>query len=336
MTIQEKIICLERLGNWIQQKTTELQQTAAQTNRHNRWFMEENIFMALEGIVNQYLTKDKLTDWVNAEGVKENSVAKKVGLILAGNIPLVGFHDWLSVIISGHIPMIKLSEKDQFFLPLFNNYLKEIGFDTQSTFVEKLENFDAVIATGSNNSARYFESYFGKYPHIIRKNRNGIAILNGQETTDELKALGKDVFTYFGLGCRSTSKIYVPKDYNFEKLLEDFRAHEAIIHHNKYKNNFDYNYTLAIMNKVPHLSNGIFLLLEDPALTSRIATVHYEYYTDIDDLEKKLLGQSENIQCVASNIRFKQLATIGFGEAQHPQLNDYADGVNTLTFLTQL
>jgi len=259
-----------------------------------------------------------------------------VGLILAGNIPCVGFHDWLCVIIAGHQPLVKLSEKDKFLLPLINSYLKGIGFDTKTVFVERLNEMEAVIATGSNNTARYFESYFGKYPNIIRKNRNAIAILDGNESKEDLINLGEDIFAFFGLGCRSTSKIFVPKGYDFEPLLASFKTYEESIWHNKYKNNFDYNYTLLLMNKVKHVSGGLVLLIEDESLASRIATLHYEYYDDVEKMQTSISNQKENIQCISSKIPLTILETIPFGQAQQPRLSDYADGVNTISFLKTL
>ncbi len=337
MKLKDKIICLDRLGKWILTFDETLEAAIAQTYIHNKWFTKENTHRSLEGISNQFLTQKKLTAWVEKEQLNDDSGSgKKVGLILAGNIPCVGFHDWLCVIISGHEALVKLSDKDKFILPLLDKYLKEIGFDTKTKFVDRLNDMEAVIATGSNNTARYFESYFGKYPNIIRKNRNAIAILDGTESSDELKALGEDIFTYFGLGCRSTSKLYLPEGYDFEPMLEAFKTYNDLIHHNKYKNNFDFNYTLMIMNKVKHQSAGLILLVEDESLTSRIGTLHYEYYNDIEKLQAAINSQKENIQCVGTKMKLAKVNTIQLGKAQRPGLADYADGVNTIAFLKSI
>ncbi len=337
MNLKQRITCLDRLGKWIETKEEDLKAVVAKTYIHNKWFTPENIYQALDGITAQFLQREKLETWCAKEGISEIvAEPKNVGLILAGNIPAVGFHDWLCVILSGHVPLVKLSEKDKFLLPLFDKYLNDIGFQTKTEFVERMKGLDAVIATGSNNTARYFESYFGKYPNIIRKNRNAVAIINGKETKEELMALGKDVFSYFGLGCRSISKVYVPTDYNFDAMLESFQPFESLTHHNKYKNNFDYNYTLIILNKVKHLSLGTILLVEDEALTSRIATLHYERYEDVNEVAATLNQRKEEIQCVTSKENIENLATIPFGAAQQPALDDYADGVNVMNFLTSL
>ena len=337
MKLEDKIVCLDRLGKWILTFDDSLQAAIAQTYIHNKWFTKENTRRALEGIANQFLTKEKLTNWLEKEQLIDVTEGKKkIGLILAGNIPCVGFHDWLCVLVSGHEALVKLSDKDKFLLPILNKYLNDIGFDTQTKFVERLNDMEAVIATGSNNTARYFESYFGKYPNIIRKNRNAIAILDGSETEQELISLGEDVFTFFGLGCRSTSKLYLPKGYDFEPLLNAFKVFDEFIHHNKYKNNFDFNYTLMIMNKIKHTSAGLILLVEDDSLTSRIATLHYEYYDDLKKLQASIIGQKENIQCIGSKMNLPELEVIELGQAQRPSLSDYADGVNTLAFLKSL
>ncbi|MEL6637336.1 MAG: acyl-CoA reductase, partial [Bacteroidota bacterium] len=202
--------------------------------------------------------------------------------------------------------------------------------------VEKLEGYDAVIATGSNNSARYFEAYFGRKPHIIRRNRNGVAVLTGRETAADLAGIADDALAYFGLGCRNVSKLYVPEGYRFEPLLEALHEHRELVLHNKYKNNFDYNYTLLILNRVEHLANGCVLLIEDRALPSRIASLHYEYYADDDQLRRELGERTADIQCVVSAEALEGWKRIAPGQAQQPGLRDYADGVDTVQFLLGL
>jgi hypothetical protein len=199
---------------------------------------------------------------------------------------------------------------------------------------EYLKGMDMVIATGSNNTARYFEEYFGKYPHIIRRNRNSVAVLSGMETTEELYTLGEDIFSYFGLGCRNVSKLYVPHGYNFDTLLESLHEYREIIHHDKYKNNFDYNFTLYIMNGLPHKNNGCLLLKEDTALHARIASVNYEYYDDVNELDTLLGEKRDEIQCVVGKIKVNGFVVLPFGESQKPTLNDYPDGVDVMQFLT--
>jgi len=337
MTINERIEAFSTLGNWIVDKKETLEQTVQQTYYHNRWFSVDNVWKSLEAISSSYIDKNKLEDWAKAEAISDPKEVKKVGLVLAGNLPLVGFHDWLSVLIAGHDAVVKLSDKDKFALPKLNEWLCEIEprFVERTTFVERLENYEVVIATGSDNSARYFEQYFGKYPNIIRKNRNGVGVISGSESDAELESLGKDIFDYYGLGCRSVAKLYVPEDYDFDRLFTNWKSFEPIIHHNKYKNNFDYNYTLLIMNKEKHKSNGFILLEEREEYTSRIASLNYEYYSDKRVLEKKLEEEKNKIQCIVSSDNFLAQPTKSFGQAQSPGLMDYADGVNTIQFLKQ-
>ena len=257
---------------------------------------------------------------------------------MAGNIPLVGFHDLLCTFTAGHRTQIKLSEKDRFLIPYLLRELKDLEPATEQYFelVDNLRAFDAVIATGSNNSSRYFQAYFGRYPHLIRKNRNGIAILTGEESEEELRLLGRDTFRYFGLGCRNVSKIYVPYGYSFEPLLEALHTYREIILHSKYKNNFDYNYALYVLNKEPYLANGCILLVEQEAIPSRIASLHYQFYGDLPSLEDLLDKTGEEIQCIVCRENLLDRQTIRFGQSQEPTLGDYADNIDTMQFLLSL
>jgi hypothetical protein len=257
---------------------------------------------------------------------------------MAGNIPLVGFHDWLAVIMTGHTAVIKLSEKDNALFPFLLERLKTIDERTTdwTIQVERLQDFDAVIATGSNNTARYFETYFAKYPHIIRKNRNSVAILTGAESDEDLKRLGIDIFRYFGLGCRNVSKLYIPKNYDLPHLLKVLDIYSDIQNHNKYRNNLDYNRALLLLNQMPHLTNDCIIFQENEALISRIGVIHYEYYDDTETLKEKLSKEKENIQCIVSALPIPPFKTILFGETQSPSLFDYPDEVDCIDFLQNL
>ena len=339
MKLSERITVLEKLGKHLQQKDERLEAIAIRTEYENPWFTKENIEKAIKAISESFLEKDKLDDWTSHYKGFDLADRQTVGLVLAGNIPLVGFHDVLSVFIVGHRAMIKLSEKDQYLLPYLVDLM--IGFDERVgeyfEFVSKLKDFDAVIATGSNNSARYFELYFSKYPHIIRRNRNAIAVLSGEESAADFTNLGKDIFQYFGLGCRNVSKIYVPEGYDFNPLLEALHAYKKLAMHSKYKNNFDYNYALFILNKIEYFANGCIMLVENESLQSRIATLHFEYYTDPKDLQNKINQVADSIQClVAKTDVHTDFKTVHFGKAQAPSLTDYADGVDTVEFLLSL
>ncbi len=338
MDLKSRIAILAYLGEQLEEPTEELTAVVKQTYIHNSWFTVENTNKALAGIRTAFLQKEALEKWVAAYALNDTIVPRKLALILAGNIPLVGFHDVLCVFLTGHKAKIKLSEKDKFLLPFLVKLMaeKDPRVADYFDFISRLEDYDAVIATGSNNSARYFDAYFGKSPNIIRRNRNAIAVLNGQENTEELAGIADDALTYFGLGCRNVAKIYVPKNYNFDPLLEALHEHNQLVMHNKYKNNFDYNYTLLILNKVPYKANGCILMTEDSSLQSRIASLHYEYYTDVASLEKELQDRKEEIQCVVSTQALAGWEVIAPGQAQKPALTDYADGVDTLQFLLSL
>ncbi|MDX1911027.1 MAG: acyl-CoA reductase [Saprospiraceae bacterium] len=342
MTLTQRIDLLTELGHYLRSGGDEaLEQAIRQSYVENRWFTEANTRHALEAIARQMLTETALREWAVAYSIPEHTLPQKtVGIVMAGNIPLVGFHDWLCVFVFGHRARVKLSDKDKQLLPIL---VKKMG-DWQheswafTEFVgetEHLKGFDAVIATGSNNTARYFEQYFGKYPHIIRRNRNAVAVLNGLETPAELQALGRDIFTYFGLGCRNVSKIYVPHGYQFDALLEALHEYRDIIHHDKYKNNFDYNFTLLILNNAAHKNNGCLLLTENTSLQARIATVHYQYYDDVQELDALLAEQRDAIQCVVGNTRITGFNALPFGASQSPTLMDYPDGVDVMRFLLE-
>jgi hypothetical protein len=256
---------------------------------------------------------------------------------MAGNIPLVGFHDFLSVLISGHSVLIKQSSNDKQLLPFLAKYIEYIDPSIKGaiTFTDKkLTDFDAIIATGSNNTARYFEYYFGNKPNIIRKSRNSVAVITGNETETDFEKLSDDIFTYFGLGCRSVSKLYVPRDFDFNHFFNGMFVKKDIIFNAKYANNYDYNKAVYLMSEFDLLENGFLMIKEDESYSSPIATIFYEYYDNPVDLKIKLYQDKESIQCVVSKGFLPD--EIPYGETQNPQLWDYADGVNTLNFLSKL
>jgi hypothetical protein len=302
------------------------------TYPYNGWFTPESIKSALEGIV-KMLQVNALEEWVNQyPSLQNNSEIKRIGIVMAGNIPLVGFHDFLCVVMSGNKAVCKLSSSDDRLWPIIFQLLFEIneGFKDYIEVVPQLKGIDAVIATGSNNTSRYFEHYFAKYPHIIRKNRNSIAILKGDESEEELKDLAKDVFLYFGLGCRNVAKIYLPKEMDLNRVIGAFYDHKEIINHNKYANNYDYNKTVMLLNEEDLLDNGFLLFKKSPELASSLATLNYEYYDDYNALLSEIETIGDKIQCIVSKDH------VPFGNAQSPNLNDYADGVDVMAFLSEL
>ncbi|TDS59557.1 acyl-CoA reductase [Myroides indicus] len=302
---------------------------------YNGWFTADQIIVAIDSWT-KALTKENLDLWTSKYDFSFEPM-KKIGLILAGNIPLVGFHDFLSVLISGNTVKVKLSSNDSKLLPFLAKYLIAIQpeFADRIEFVkERLEGFEAVIATGSNNTARYFEYYFSNYPNVIRKNRNSVAVLNGSESKKDLVALGKDIFTYYGLGCRNVSKLFVPKDYNFDNFFQAMFEYKEVIEYEKYSNNYDYNKAVFLMSEYKILDNGFMTIKEDKAYSSPISSVFYEYYDDLQQLEQQLKADYEKIQCIVSCGIIT--GSIAFGKSQFPQLWDYADNVDTLTFLLSL
>lgn len=302
---------------------------------HNGWFTPEQVYFAVQSWA-EALQEENLTQWLSGYNLSAIQ-PKTVGLILAGNIPLVGFHDFLSVVISGHHVLVKTSSNDQHLIQFLSDYLiavyPEIG--ESITFTEgKLENFDAVIATGSNNTARYFEFYFKDRPSIIRKNRNSVAVLTGKETHEDLILLGEDIFRYFGLGCRNVSKLFVPKDYDFQPFFQAIYEYKDVIFYEKYSNNYDYNKAVFLMSNFKLLDNEFLTLKEDTSYASPISSVFYEYYDDIDALKNRLEKEKNQIQCIVAK-EFTE-SSIPFGQTQKPKLWDYADNVDTLLFLSQI
>ncbi len=304
----------------------------AKAETGNTWFTKDNILFSIKEWA-KLLTEENLSNWLVQYAIGENK-EKKVALILAGNIPMVGFHDLLTTLLTGNIAIVKLSSKDKFLLTFVADFLIETdGFmRSRIRFVEGLlTDYDAVIATGSTNTSRYFEYYFSKKPHLIRKNRNSIAVLTGKETKLQLQALGADIFRYYGLGCRNVSKLLVPKAYNFDVFFEAIYSYKDIINQIKYANNYDYNKAVYLMSEFAILDNGFLILKEDTSHTSPIASLFYEYYDSPEALDAYLLNAKEDLQCIVSdNVALQE---IPFGTSQMPQLNEYADGVDTVEFL---
>ncbi len=332
MNLAQRKESLIQLAGKLHPESPAVQDIAAKAYEHNRWFTPENIFRMLTNISEQFLQEEKLEQWISAYKIREHRHPKTVGLIMAGNIPLVGFHDLLCVMISGHKALVKLSSKDNILLPWLLERLYEADDYWRSAMVisDLLTGMDAAIATGSNNSSRYFNYYLSKYPHIIRKNRGSVAVITGLETSASLQQLGIDIFSYFGLGCRNVSKLLVPAEYSFDRLFESLEPFRSVIDHHKYKNNFDYNLTLLLMNRQPHFHNDFIILREDARIVSPVATLHYERYADEAALREKLLQEEAAIQCIAGE------GYVGFGKTQAPELWDYADHIDTLQFLNEL
>lgn len=329
LTLNDKISLLVKLGAYLEADTEEWQEVKRRAVNANGWFTIEHINIAVNNIVQAFLQKDKLEQWVHSYTLPVTSL--KVGVVAAGNIPLVCFHDVLCVFLSGHQLFLKLSSKDNV---LFSHILRLLISWNESVseyihLAELLRDCHAYIATGSNNSARYFEQYFSKYPHVIRKNRTSVAILDGTETDAELDLLADDVFCYYGLGCRNVTQVCVPPHYDFQPLMKALARYKHFADHHKYKNNYDYHLALYLLNRVPYLTNESVLLVENEMAFSAVSVLHYRYYAGKATLLEGL-QESEQIQCIVGH------GHIPFGQSQQPSLSDYADGVDTMNFVCSL
>lgn len=303
----------------------------------NPWFIPAFTRRSIIAIAEEFLDEQKCSRWMSSYPPASGG-QKRIAVIMAGNLPLVGFHDLICILASGYSAVIKLSDRDATLLPWITDQWITIYPELASriTYTERFEGYDAVIATGSNNSGRYFEYYFRSYPHILRQNRNGVAVLTGHETMDDLRRLAEDVFLYFGFGCRNVSKIFVSQGYDFNLWNEATAAWKHLEDHNKYKNNLEYNFAIFIINSIPHINLGHLILKEDDAIASRIGCLHYSYYTDRESLLNILATKREEIQCVISLDPIDGWEHICLGDSQRPRLDQYADGVDTMQFLASL
>ena len=334
MTHSERLASFIRLGQHLAALTSEqLADLAAHARNQNSWFDAPNVATAIQGIAHM-LAEEPLRCWA-ARYAPEPTTAQRIGVVMAGNIPLVGFHDALCVLLSGHHLLAKLSSDDTYLMTWILHTLSKLEprFADAIALVPRLNAADAFIATGSDNTARYFEFYFGKRPHLIRRNRSSAAVITGQESNSELAHLGPDIFQYYGLGCRNVSKFFVPTDYNFVPLLDALQVCEGVLNHHKYQNNYDYNKSILLVNRVPHFDTGFLLLREAEALVSPISVLHYATYTSEINLVDQLTDGAQRLQCLVS-ASGQFAGSLPFGQAQHPGVADYADGVDTMKFLT--
>ncbi len=329
LSIENRIALMARLGDYIKSNSEEWMEICDLAISSNPWFTTESIQLASSNLVIAFLDRSLLNQWIAAYSLPDQESSKSVGITMAGNIPMVGFHDLLCGFISGHHLVIRLSSKDKVLLP--HLVMKLVSWEPEVAnyieFRDMLKGCDAYIATGSNNSARYFSQYFGKYPHIIRKNRTSVAVLNGKE--DNLRELAKDVFQFFGLGCRNVTQLCVPRGYDFGPLLETFKEYSHLMDHYKYKNNYDYHLALYLLNRIPYLTNDSLLMIENELPFSPVSVLYYRYYEDRNQLINSLRS-NDDIQCIVGE------GLIPFGTSQQPGLFDYADGIDTMEFLCSL
>jgi hypothetical protein len=337
MNFQQRKEAFVQLGHFLQDAANNAHKAIVEAYLYNQWFTEESQRMALQAWADA-LIEQKINDWTAKYDFEKAQISKTVAIIMAGNIPLVGLHDLICVLLSGHHALVKLSSDDKILPKFIVAALLQIepAFADSITLLndEKLEKYDAVIATGSNNSNRYFEHYFSNVPNILRKNRNSIAVLTGNETNDEMKLLAKDIFTYFGLGCRNVSKLYLPKGFDMALFFENTKDYDLYLNHNKYANNLMYHKSIWLLNQDDFLENGLINLKEDKSFSSPLASVFYEYYENIEDVKTMIIERKDEIQCVVSKIDLG--VNIPFGKTQQPELWDYADNVDTIEFLLGL
>lgn len=340
MELQNRILTIAKLGSFFsavlnrETETEEFQSKLKMAQLQNQWFTTDNLEFCLKRW-SELLTKENIESWLSRYNTAK--VQKNVGIIMAGNLPLVGLHDLISVILSGHTAVVKTSSKDDVLMSAVIDFLTEENDLKTSVFkTVKLGKQDAVIATGSNNTARYFEFYFGKIPHIIRKNRTGVAVLNGDETDDDLKLLAEDIFRYFGLGCRSVTHLFLPNGYDTNLIFKNLYEWKEIIHHSKYANNYEYNRAVYLLSKENFLDNNFLILKESKDLHSPIGVLNYSHYNDLNLLKKECLNRQDEIQCIVGNELNDFDNSVGFGQSQKPGLTDYADGVDVMKFLGTL
>lgn len=334
MNLEERIDAFSELGSQLKNLTSEeLEDLSYKARSENPWFTHYSIVQSIQGIA-YMLQPQSINQWVSNYDLPLLS-GKRIGVAMAGNIPMVGFHDLLCVLISGHTLVAKLSSQDSVLMKYIADSLKKINkeFSTKILFEERLKNIDAIIATGSDNTSRYFEYYFRNIPHIIRKNRSSCGIIMGEEDPSEISKLGSDIFSYFGLGCRNISKIYIPIGYEIKNLMEPIEQYKEIIHQNKYVNNYDYRKSIFLVNGDKYYDNGFLLLCENENLVSPISVLYFEYYQSLEDLNSKIALHTDKIQCIASAKGWLK-GSIPFGTTQHPELWDYADRVDTVEFLS--
>lgn len=336
MNHSDRLAAFVALGHYLAQlPEEEVTELAYRTRNQNPWFDRPNVAAAISGIAH-LLQEEPLRQWAGRYR-PEPTTPRQIGVVMAGNIPLVGFHDMLCVLLSGHTLLAKLSKDDTFLMRWISDALLRLEplFAGHLQFVERLNAADAFIATGSDNTARYFEFYFGKKPNIIRRNRTSLAILTGRESSHDLGLLGADIFRYYGLGCRNVSKLYVPEGYSFTELLDSLAPWHHILDHNRYQNNYDYNKSILLVNRVPHLDSGFLLLTENSQLVSPISVLHYSTYCSEVDLVDQLTDVAAQTQCLVSAGGLYP-GSFPFGRAQEPGVADYADGVDTMAFLAEL
>jgi len=330
--LKHRVDVLSALGQKLEEQIDDIRPFIHRSQRDNPWFIPALYEHRIQSVLQTYFNEEHIHSFLENYNITDKE-SKRIGLIMAGNIPLVGIQDMIHVYLSGHHAEIKLSTKDRYVLPEIISWWNAAHGEDVFHIVPRLQQYDAVIATGSDQAIRTFQQYFENVPHVLRGHRNGVAVLNSQETEEDIKALANDVFTYFGLGCRNVSKIYVPQGYDFAPLVHGLKAPDIVKHNGKYRNNYEYSLAMLTMNNVLHVNNCDLLFFEHSSLHSKVATLHFEYYNDMNQLQDLLLSKKDQIQCVISNMDMQKMDAIGFGAAQYPALGDYADQTDIMNTL---
>jgi len=335
MSLQQRLDALKNLKNHLLSDPIELQNAIQQARNENAWFTVASCKLAIKNLSIFLLNTSLLNEWAGKYAIEKIEQQKKIGLVAAGNIPLISMHDILCVLISGHQLILKISEKDKVLVLYILEYLSNLSNEFKNNIIitNRLKGFDAVIATGSDNSSRYFDYYFQNYPHIIRRNRSSLAVINGKETAEELTALGHDIFDYYGLGCRNISHLLVPDAYDFSNMKEAFMQFKDITEHHKYSNNLDYQRTVYLMNNIPYLNIDHINMIENTALFSPLSCLHYHYYSSSSAADAYILEHIDSLQCICGDTQY---SNTNIGETQSPGPGDYADNIDTLSFLCNL
>lgn len=336
MTLSDRIRAFASLGEVIQNlPEDELSALTLKANQENGWFTPASVRQALVGLT-KLLEPGRLQSWANSYPIG-NTSQKTIGVAMAGNIPLVGFHDLLCVLIAGHRLVYKPSSKDTVLLDFIRQKLTTIApaFTDRINTSERLNGVDAIIATGSDNTSRYFEYYFRQIPHIIRKNRVSCAVLQGDEPAEEIHRLGEDIFSYYGLGCRNVSCVFIPQELNLQEFLGRLSDYSVVMDNHKYVNNYTYQKSLLMLNQEKFLDNGFLLMKESNSLLSPVSVLHYQVYSDLANLKQRVAAARQNLQVVVSARGWFE-GSVPFGTAQYPLVDDYADGVDTMKFLSSL
>lgn len=306
----------------------EYDEVIARAEINNPWFIKTFVLQAL-GVWADALTENGVDKWLKS--YPQGKTAKNISVIGAGNIPLVAFHDCISVLASGHNLWLKCSTDDEILLPFIINRLLSFEKSLENSLELKtqgLQKADALIATGSNNSARYFEYYFRHMPMILRKNRSSVAVITDEVSNETLESLADDMFSYFGKGCRSVGKLFVPENFNIQRVFENSVKYSYFKNHNKYVNNFDYHRAIYLMNQDKFLENDFFVIRESDKMHAPVGVCFYERYSDLDKVKEKVNALSDELQVISG---LDESAAIGCN--QMTTLLDYADGVDTMEFL---